>query len=111
MEKSTVINGMIKDLRLKKAQAKTLRNTGKMVEYQAVFEDIKKTDQSLMDMLDILDTIDRDKEKKENSCVSVLKAKLGLIKVSDTDRCIMDYMKESTGSDGGLIQIVIKYVM
>ncbi len=101
MEKNKVIDGLIKDLRAKKEEAKKLHNAGKTVEYQAALEDIKKTEKSLQDMLEITDIIDKNPEKKENSFINILKADLGLVKASDTDRLIMNYMKEGDGSDGG----------
>lgn len=98
MSKNLVINGLIKDIRDKKEEARTFNETGRTRECNEAKQEIRRMNSNLMTMLEIADG-----KNDAESFVDILKGYSGILKTSDTDATIINFMRETSAADGGLL--------
>lgn len=112
MDKTLVINSVIKDIKNKKAKLKAISGSRNNEAYQERLNELKNTEAGLYELMDC---ISNPENAKTEAFLNALKSAAGVKGVSDNDTIILNYMKQSIGESGGFtvpedIQVDVKAI-
>ncbi len=112
MDKTLVINSVIKDIKNKKEKLKAISGSRNNEAYQERLNELKNTEAGLYELMDC---ISNPENAKTEAFLNALKSAAGVKGVSDNDAIILNYMKQSIGESGGFtvpedIQVDVKAI-
>ena len=100
MDKINLVNNILDDIKVKKAQSRKLVNSKNISAHRNLLTDIKNEEMKLFEMLDC---VSNESNLSADALICGMKHAVGLMPATEVDKHIFNYMKQSAGKDGGFL--------